>query len=89
MDSANAEDGGVVNYDTISYTYDARGNLLSKTYLLDNTAVDTVAYNYTDTVWNDRLTAFNGETISYDQIGNPLNWTQSIDGCKRRGCKKI
>ncbi|MBQ3068371.1 MAG: RHS repeat-associated core domain-containing protein, partial [Clostridia bacterium] len=25
-------------------------------------------------VWKDRLTSFDGVSISYDQIGNPLNW---------------
>ena len=32
-------------------------------------------YGYTDTVWKDRLTSFDGTAITYDQIGNPLNWT--------------
>ncbi len=74
-DSANAEDGGVVNYNTVAYEYDLRGNLLSKTYSLDGETVDTVSYSYTDSVWKDRLTSFDGVSISYDQIGNPLNWT--------------
>ncbi|MBQ4617913.1 MAG: hypothetical protein IJB27_06015 [Clostridia bacterium] len=61
--------------DQVEYSYDTRGNILSKTYSLDNTVVDTITYTYTDTVWADRLTAFDGVAISYDQIGNPLNWT--------------
>jgi len=63
-----------ISYNTVTYEYDTRGNLLSKTYLLDDAVVDTVAYGYTDAVWADRLTAFNGTSITYDQIGNPLNW---------------
>ncbi len=74
-DSANAEDGGVVNYNTVTYEYDTRGNLLSKLYSLDGETVDTVNYGYTDTVWKDRLTSFDGNNIAYDTIGNPLNWT--------------
>ena len=42
MASAQAEAGGVVSYDTIEYTYDTRGNILQKTYSLDNTVVDTI-----------------------------------------------
>jgi YD repeat-containing protein len=29
---------------------------------------------YTDTGWLDRLTSYNGATISYDDIGNPINY---------------
>ncbi len=54
----------------MEYAYDSRGNLLSKTYS-DGTVV---SYGYTDSIWKDRLTAFNGNTISYDEIGNPLSW---------------
>ena len=25
-------------------------------------------------VWKDLLTSYNGNTITYDAIGNPLNW---------------
>ena len=41
-------------------------------------AVDTIAYSYTDSNWKDKLTAYDGQTITYDAIGNPLNdgtWT--------------
>ena len=33
---------------------------------------------YTDTGWKDLLTSFNGQTITYDEIGNPLTYR---DGC--------
>ena len=32
------------------------------------------SYSYTDTNWSDKLTAFNGNTITYDTIGNPLQY---------------
>ena len=38
----------------------------------------TVNYTYGDANWPDLLTAFNGKSITYDAIGNPLNdgtWT--------------
>ena len=31
--------------------------------------------NYGDSTWADLLTNINGTSISYDKIGNPLNWT--------------
>ena len=57
--------GGV----TYTYTYDTYGNLRSKT---DGTTTDT--YTYGDSQWLDLLTAYNGNTISYDAIGNPTTW---------------
>ena len=54
---------------TWTYTYDSYGNLRSKT---DGTTTDT--YTYGDGQWLDLLTAYNGNTISYDAIGNPTTW---------------
>ena len=54
---------------TYTYTYDTYGNLRSKT---DGTTTDT--YTYGDSQWLDLLTAYNGNTISYDAIGNPTTW---------------
>ena len=60
------------------YTYDRGGNILSKSYHSYTTgtpgvAVDTILYSYTDSNWKDKLTAYDGQTITYDAIGNPLN----------------
>ena len=59
----------VLNGSTYSYTYDNGGNILSKT-------VDGVTTNYTygDSTWKDLLTAYNGNAITYDTIGNPLTY---------------
>ena len=65
------------------YTYDRGGNILSKSYYAyttgtPGTAVDTIAYSYTDSNWKDKLTSYDGNAITYDAIGNPLNdgtWT--------------
>lgn len=35
-------------------------------------------YSYTNTQWSDQLTAYNGESISYDEIGNPLNYRDGM-----------
>ena len=36
--------------------------------------VITNTYSYTDSEWGDLLTAYNGVTLTYDEIGNPLSY---------------
>ena len=77
---------------TVTYTYDAQGQLLraagstTYTYTYDNvgnilTASDgttTHTYTYGNAAWHDLLTAYDGNAITYDAIGNPLSdgtWT--------------
>lgn len=73
------EDNQVLNK-TIVYTYNAGGNILTKTeynYTTDaNPAnpINTYSYSYGDSNWKDKLTAYNGKTITYDAIGNPLTY---------------
>ena len=60
------------------YNYDRGGNILSKvkyayTTGALGTAVETIPYAYDDSNWKDKLTAYNGQAITYDAIGNPLN----------------
>lgn len=55
----------------ISYTYDANGNILTKT---DHSKNKTITYGYTDPTWADLLTSYNGQAITYDEIGNPLEY---------------
>ena len=61
-----------------NYAYDLGGNILSKTeydYADGQTTNPvTVSYTYGDAVWRDLLTAYNGEAITYDGIGNPTNY---------------
>ncbi len=67
---------------TFVYSYDVNGNLISKTEyenvtnkdISTGTVVSSDTYSYTDTSWSDKLTAFNGQTISYDLMGNPLSY---------------
>ncbi len=68
-DSLNQLTGATVGSDVYAYTYDNGGNIVSKT----KNGVE-VAYTYGNTEWKDLLTAYNGTSISYDTIGNPLNW---------------
>ena len=76
------EDNQILNK-TITYRYDAGGNLLEKkeyAYTTEplGTPTRTIPYGYSDTNWKDKLTSFVGKAIAYDAIGNPLNfdgWT--------------
>ena len=38
----------------------------------------TVNYTYANTEWGDLLTAYNGTTITYDNIGNPLSYYNGL-----------
>ena len=71
------------NYDTnekIEYIYDNSGNLLEKTTknLETNDIIATDTYQYTNPDWEDQLTKFNDQEITYDAIGNPLSIGNSI-----------
>ena len=54
---------------TYTYTYDTYGNIRS---VSDGTT--TKVYSYGDSSWLDLLTAYDGQSISYDSIGNPTSW---------------
>ena len=38
----------------------------------------TSTYTYGNPLWKDQLTAYNGQTITYDKIGNPLTYRDGI-----------
>ena len=72
-----------------TWTYDVGGNITEKkTYTLSGDinlgqVKSTASYTYGNTVWKDQLTAYNGQTITYDALGNPteykgneLDWTR-------------
>lgn len=64
---------------TVIYTYDNGGNLTKKTeypYTTSGTlgtATATISYTY-DSTWKDKLTSYNGQSISYDAMGNPTSY---------------
>ena len=82
-------DGNIATYSApgkgmVTYTYDALGQLLSAvgdetyTYSYDSAGNILTAnghtYAYGMAGWQDLLTAFDGETITYDAIANPLSY---------------
>ena len=63
---------------TWEYTYDQGGNILTKKKYVNGIETESMDFEYTNENWRDQLTKVNGKTITYDQIGNPLNdgtWT--------------
>ncbi len=75
--------------DTYTYNYDNGGNILSVT----KNGTTTKTYTYGDTEWKDLLTAYNGNAITYDNIGNPLSYYDGStftwsDGRKLTGVTK-
>ena len=52
---------------TTEYTY-SNGNITS----VKQNGVTVKSYAYGNSNWRDLLTEYNGQTITYDQIGNPL-----------------
>ena len=84
-DSANQlirENNHAANF-THTWTYDNAGNILTRTEYAYTTGAlgeptDIIIYTYGDSEWGDLLTAYDGNTITYDEIGNPLSdgeWT--------------
>lgn len=57
------------------YSYDNSGNLLTKitTNLETSAIIKTDSYFYQNSAWEDQLTKFNEQVITYDAIGNPLS----------------
>lgn len=75
LDRVNDPENG-----TKTYVYDAGGNIASvREYdyttgsLQAKTPKTTITYGY-DSVWKDKLISYNGNSISYDAIGNPLHY---------------
>jgi RHS repeat-associated protein len=63
---------------TITYSYDAGGNITSKNEYAYTTGAlgtptKTTPYSY-DSNWKDKLTSYDGKSITYDANGNPLTY---------------
>ena len=59
---------------TYEYIYDTYGNIRSVKKTEEGGSAETKEYQYGDTTWLDLLTSYDGNSISYDNSGNPLNW---------------
>ena len=63
---------------TITYRYDAAGNLLGKTEYSNGRKQKINDYEYSDGSWKDKLTRFSEEKILYDEIGNPIKYGDTL-----------
>ena len=77
---------------TFVNSYDLGGNITStKEYAyqtgaaVTGTPTATNTYTYGDSNWKDKLTAYNGNTISYDQIGNPTSYYNGFSFTWQKG----
>ena len=82
LNQLTREDNSVLNQ-SIVYTYDDRGNLLTKqiyAYAADGGALgdvtDTITYGYdsANQQWADQATDYKGQPIRYDASGNPTSY---------------
>ncbi len=69
-------------YGTTVYVYDVGGNIKyvkSYDYTVGElgTCLNTVTYGYNN-AWKDLLTNYNGQAITYDGAGNPLNYRDGM-----------
>ena len=74
---------------TTVYTY-TNGNITGKKvykYTLGNVGeeIKSTSYGYSNSEWRDLLTSFNGQAVTYDEIGNPLTFgSKSFEWCGRQ-----
>ena len=64
-----------------SYAYDSDGNIISFNRYSMNSgySLESHSYTYNDSNgWGDLLTSYDGETITYDTIGNPLTYRDGM-----------
>ena len=61
---------------TENYSYDQRGNILTKTKAYDDTSLpaETTTFSYGNSAWPDELTSVNGTNLTYDANGNVLSY---------------
>ena len=63
---------------TITWCYDIGGNITSRSeyaYTTGTLGTPTKTFTYVyDESWKDQLTSYNGQSIIYDQVGNPTTY---------------
>lgn len=56
------------------YEYDLGGNITAVKEYSGSLLLDVIDYTYSNSSWKDQLAAFDGHTITYDSLGNPLSY---------------
>lgn len=65
--NSTSDDGSSINN---AFTFDAVSNELTLTQCTED-----IVYGYNDSSWKDLMTSYNGTNITYDNAGNPLNYS--------------
>ena len=74
---------------TTVFTY-TNGNITGKKvykYTLGNVGeeIKSSSYGYSNSEWRDLLTSFNGQAVTYDEIGNPITFgSKTFEWCGRQ-----
>ena len=72
---------------TTTWCYDVSGNVCSRTeyaYTTGTVGTPVATFNYAyGNGWKDQLTAYNGQSITYDQAGNPTSYKGATLGWTR------
>lgn len=89
----------VITRTGVNFVYDKGGNVVEVRPFSRGRYGQSHTFTYGDPNWKDLLTAYNGNEITYDEIGNPLtyyngtefNWTmgQKLKSAKRSDGVKI
>ena len=81
-----------INKECHEYIYNNTGNVYADwKYPLDennkiiNSEGTVKYYEYDNTQWEDQLTAYNGEKITYDTVGNPIEYVNEMKFTWGRG----
>ncbi len=77
IDQLKKVDDYVLQRTTI-YEYDKGGNIVNKTLFElnnPNKIIDVIEYSYEDAHWKDKLTGYDELDIVYDNIGNPVSYS--------------
>ena len=66
-----------------TYAYDEGGNLDYETITqLSSSGIgigsETISYGYGDSSWKDKMTSYDGQSITYDAIGNPISYRDGM-----------
>ena len=79
------EEYDYINRFYINYSYDNAGNIQTKneqyldpTYDYPSGSFTGNVYEYNDTKWRDKVSKINGDTITYDESGNPLSYRDGM-----------
>ncbi|MBQ6906825.1 MAG: hypothetical protein IJQ28_00470, partial [Clostridia bacterium] len=82
---------GTLGIPNTYYTYDVGGNITRARKTITNSRTQQttteydIAYTYGDSDWHDLLTKYGSDNITYDNVGNPLNYRDGMTMTWERG----